>query len=573
MTEDKAKVAEDPAREAASNFIRAMVATDLEAGKHENPVTRFPPEPNGFLHIGHAKSICLNFGLANEFGGQCHLRFDDTNPAKEDQKYVDSIQQDVKWLGFEWGEHLYFASSYFEKLYEYAEQLIKAGKAYVCDLSEEQIQQYRGTVKTPGTPSPYRDRTVEENLDLFRRMRAGEFDDGAKVLRAKIDMASPNMKMRDPLLYRIRRAHHHQTGDEWCIYPFYDFTHCLSDSIEGITHSLCTLEFENNRELYDWVLDNLEVPQPQPRQTEFARLNLSHTVMSKRKLLQLVEDGLVSGWDDPRMPTIAGMRRRGYRPQAIRTFCEKVGVARANSVVDIALLESTVRDDLNPDTPRVMAVLKPLKLVVTNYPEGQEEFFDAPRLPDDPERLGSRPVPFGRELWIEASDFMEDPPKKFFRLAVGKEVRLRWAYLVTCTGFKKNKAGEVVEVHCTYDPETNGGNAPDGRKVKGTIHWVSAAHAVSAEVRVYDHLFGIEYPDQTPGVDFKEELNPRSIEVVPDAKLEQSLRTAKVGERFQFERTGYFIVDPDSTKKKPVLNRIVALRDGWAKIMKKTGGN
>ncbi len=573
MKEQDAKAGEASGREVGPNFVRAMVATDLQEGKHERPVTRFPPEPNGYLHIGHAKAICLGFGIAEDFGGRCHLRFDDTNPAKEDQTFVDSIQEDVRWLGFDWGEHLYFASSYFQQLYDYAEALIEAGKAYVDDLSEEQIQQYRGTVTKPGTPSPYRKRSVKENLDLFRRMRGGEFDDGSKVLRAKIDMSSSNMKMRDPLLYRIRRQHHHQTGDEWCIYPFYDFTHCLSDSIEGVTHSLCTLEFENNREIYDWVLDNLDVPQPQPRQTEFARLALTHTVMSKRKLLQLVNEGRVGGWDDPRMPTIAGMRRRGYRPEAIRTFCDKIGIARANSVVDKALLESTVRDDLNPDTPRVMAVLRPLKLVITNYPEGEEEHFDAPNLPDDPDRLGARSVPFSREIWIEASDFMEDPPKKFFRLAVGKEVRLRWAYLVTCTGFVKNDEGEVVEVHCTYDPDTRGGTPPDGRKVKGTIHWVSAQHAVDAMVRLYDHLFKVEHPDQDPEVSFLDELNEHSLEVVDGAKLEQSLGSAKVGARFQFERTGYFIVDPDSGPDGLVFNRIVALRDSWAKLVKKTGGN
>ena len=573
MKEQDAKAKEASGREVGPNFVRAMVAADIEEGKHPKPVTRFPPEPNGYLHIGHAKAICLGFGIAEEFGGRCHLRFDDTNPAKEDQKFVDSIQEDVRWLGFDWGEHLYFASSYFDQLYNYAEALIEAGNAYVDDLTEEQIQQYRGTVTKPGTPSPFRDRSVNENLDLFRRMRVGDFEDGSKVLRAKIDMSSPNMKMRDPLLYRIRRQHHHQTGDQWCIYPFYDFTHCLSDSIEGVTHSLCTLEFENNREIYDWVLDNLDVPQPQPRQTEFARLALTHTVMSKRKLLQLVNEGRVDGWDDPRMPTIAGMRRRGYRPEAIRTFCDKIGVARANSVVDKALLESTVRDDLNPDTPRVMAVLRPLKLVITNYPEGEEEHFEAPNLPDDPDRLGARSVPFSREIWIEASDFMEDPPKKFFRLAVGKEVRLRWAYLVTCTGFVKNDAGEVVEVHCTYDPETRGGTPPDGRKVKGTIHWVSAKHAVEAEVRLYDHLFKVEHPDQDPEVSFLDELNEHSLEAVKGAKLEQSLGRAEVGFRFQFERTGYFVVDPDSGPNGLVFNRIVALRDSWAKLVKKTGGN
>ncbi|MEL7368089.1 MAG: glutamine--tRNA ligase/YqeY domain fusion protein [Myxococcota bacterium] len=567
-----AKAPETAEREAGPDFIRAKVSADLQAGKHQQPVTRFPPEPNGYLHIGHAKAICLGFGIAEEFKGRCHLRFDDTNPAKEDQKYVDSIQEDIRWLGFDWGEHLYFASSYFERLYEYAETLIKDGKAYVDDQSEEEIQRNRGTVKSAGTPSPFRSRSVEENLELFRKMRDGAFEDGAKVLRAKIDMASPNMKMRDPLLYRIRKAHHHQTGDKWCIYPFYDFTHCLSDSIERITHSLCSLEFENNREVYDWILDNLDVPKPQPRQTEFARLNLTFTVMSKRKLLRLVEEGHVKGWDDPRMPTIAGMRRRGYRPQAIRAFCDKVGVARAISVVDKALLESTIRDDLNPDTPRVMAVLKPLKLVITNYPEGETETFDAPRLPDAPERLGSRKVPFSRELWIEATDFMEDPPRKFFRLAVGKEVRLRWAYVVTCTGFTKNDAGEVVEVQCTYDPETRGGNTPDGRRVKGTIHWVSAEHAVDAEVRLYDHLFKVENPGQDDDVDVVDELNEKSVEIVEQAKVEQSLGDAKDGERFQFERTGYFVVDADSTDARPVFNRTVALKDGWAKLMKKTGG-
>ena len=556
-----------PPTEPGKNFIRAQIEQDVREGKNDaHVVTRFPPEPNGFLHIGHSKAICLNFGVAQELGGRCHLRFDDTNPLKEDTKYVEAIKEDVQWLGFDWGEHLYFASDYFEILYGYAEDLIRAGKAYVDGTTEEDMRRMRGTVTEPGTASPDRGRSVEENLDLFRRMRAGEFEDGEYVLRAKIDLAHPNMKMRDPPIYRIRRVAHHRTGDSWCIYPLYDFTHCLSDAQETITHSLCTLEFENNRALYDWFIEQLKTPSD-PRQIEYARLELTYTLMSKRKLLVLVEEGVVTGWDDPRMPTIAGLRRRGYRPEAIRTFAEKVGVARANSVVEFALLESVVRDDLNPIVPRVMGVLRPLKLVITNYPEDAEDVFDAPRFPDEPEKMGSRPVPFSRELWIEASDFMEDPPKKYFRLSPGREVRLRWAYLVTCTEVVKNEAGEVVEVHATYDPESRGGTPADGRKVKGTIHWVSAKHALEAEVRLYDHLFSAERPGQAE--DWREELNPNSLEVVR-AQLEPSLTSAGPGERFQFERTAFFFTDPvDSAPGAPVFNRIVSLRDSWKKIAKK----
>ncbi|MEO1229457.1 MAG: glutamine--tRNA ligase/YqeY domain fusion protein [Myxococcota bacterium] len=556
-----------PPTEPGKDFIRAQIEQDVQEGKNDaHVVTRFPPEPNGFLHIGHSKAICLNFGVAQEMGGRCHLRFDDTNPLKEDTKYVEAIKEDVQWLGFDWGEHLYFASDYFDILYGYAEDLIRAGKAYVDSTSEEDMRRMRGTVTEPGTASPDRSRSVDENLDLFRRMRAGEFEDGAYVLRAKIDLAHPNMKMRDPPIYRIRRVAHHRTGDTWCIYPLYDFTHCLSDAQETITHSLCTLEFENNRALYDWFIEQLKTPSD-PRQIEYARLELTYTLMSKRKLLELVEEGIVTGWDDPRMPTIAGLRRRGYRPEAIRTFAEKVGVARANSVVEFALLESVVRDDLNPIVPRVMGVLRPLKLVITNYPEDGEDVFDAPRFPDEPEKMGRRPVPFSRELWIEASDFMEDPPKKYFRLSPGREVRLRWAYLVTCTGVVKNEAGEVVEVHATYDPESRGGTPADGRKVKGTIHWVSAKHALEAEVRLYDHLFSVERPGQAE--DWRQELNPNSLEVVR-AQLEPSLKSAGPSERFQFERTAFFFTDPvDSAPGAPVFNRIVSLRDSWKKIAKK----
>lgn len=555
--------------EPGKDFIRSQIERDIAERKNDaQVVTRFPPEPNGFLHIGHAKAICLSFGVAEEYQGRCHLRFDDTNPLKEDTKYVDAIKEDVRWLGYNWGDNLFFASDYFETLYNYAEDLIRADKAYVDSSTEEEMRTLRGTVTQPGTPSSYRSRTVEENLDLFRRMRAGEFDDGEHVLRAKIDLASPNMKMRDPPIYRVRRVHHHRTGDAWCIYPLYDFAHCLSDAQEGITHSLCTLEFENNRELYDWFVAQLATPST-PRQIEFARLELTHTLMSKRKLLQLVEEGVVSGWDDPRMPTIAGLRRRGYRPEAIRTFAEKVGVARALSVVEYPLLESVVRDDLNPVVPRVMGVLRPLKLVITNYPEGQEDVFDAPRLPDDPERMGSRPVPFSREIWIEQSDFMEAPPKKYFRLAPGREVRLRWAYLVRCTDFIKDDEGNIVEVHCTYDPDSRGGTPADGRKVKGTIHWVSVKHALRAKVRLYEHLFSAERPGQKEEGDWKDDLNPNSLEEV-EAYLEPSLASAQGGERFQFERTAFFHVDPvDSTSGNPVFNRIVTLRDSWSKIAKK----
>ena len=552
-----------------TDFIRQIVADDLESGKYRNIVTRFPPEPNGYLHIGHAKSICLNFGVAMEVPvGRCHLRFDDSNPETEDMEYVEAIKGDVRWLGFDWGEHLYHASDYFEDLYGFAVSLIESGKAYVCSLSEEEIRRHRGTVTRPGTESPYRDRTVRENLDLFARMREGEFADGEHVLRAKIDMAAPNMKMRDPLLYRIRHAPHYRTGDEWCIYPMYDFVHCLSDALEGVTHSICTLEFENNREIYDWIIDNVPV-QSKPHQYEFARLNLNYTVMSKRKLVELVEGGHVSGWDDPRLPTIAGLRRRGYTPEAIRNFSDRIGVAKANSVVDVALLEHSVRDDLNTKAPRVMGVLDPLKVVIVNYPEGQQEDFNAPNLPDDPSRMGTRKVPFGREMYIERGDFMEDPPKKYFRLAPGREVRLRWAYLVTCVDVIRDDEGEIVEVHCTYDPETKGGDAPDGRKVKGTIHWVSAAHSLSAEVRLYDRLFTVPTPDGGKEDDFIRHINPQSLDVVT-AKVEPSLAEVVPGERFQFERTGYFVADrEDHTAGKPVFNRIVPLRDSWAKISAK----
>jgi len=556
-----------------TDFIRQIIADDLASGKHDTVVTRFPPEPNGFLHIGHAKSITLNFGVANETpGGSCHLRFDDSNPETEDMEYVEAIKRDVKWLGYDWGDNLFNASDYFEELYGFAVDLIKSGKAYVCSLTEEEIRKYRGTVTRAGDDSPYRDRSVEENLDLFSRMRAGGFKDGENVLRAKIDMAAVNMKMRDPLLYRIRHAPHYRTGDDWCIYPMYDFTHSLSDAIENITHSLCTLEFENNRELYDWIIDNVPSPS-KPRQIEFARLNLNYTVMSKRKLVELVDGGCVSGWDDPRLPTIAGLRRRGVTPEAIRDFCDRIGVAKANSVVDVALLEHSIRDDLNTKTPRVMGVLDPLKVVIVNYseakPDDQTEEFEATYFPDDPPKMGTRKVPFGRELYIERADFMEDPPKKFFRLAPGREVRLRWAYFVTCVDVVKNGNGDIVEVHCTYDPETRGGDAPDGRKVKGTIHWVSAAHALAAEVRLYDRLFTEPNPDADKNVEFTEHLNPDSLKVV-SARVEPSLATAQPGDRFQFERTGYFIADlVDHTAERPVFNRIVPLRDSWGKIVAK----
>jgi glutaminyl-tRNA synthetase len=562
-------MADETPKSPGLDFIRQIIADDLASGKHSTVVTRFPPEPNGYLHIGHAKSICLNFGIAGAIpGGRCHLRFDDSNPETEDMEYVEAIKRDVHWLGFDWGEHLYHASDYFEDLYGFAVKLIEAGKAYVCSLSEEEIRRYRGTVTEAGKHSPFRGRKVEENLDLFGRMRAGEFSDGEHVLRAKIDMAASNMKMRDPLLYRIRHAPHYRTGSDWCIYPMYDFVHCLSDAIEGITHSICTLEFENNRELYDWIIDNVPAP-TKPRQYEFARLNLNYTVMSKRKLVELVEGGHVSGWDDPRLPTIAGIRRRGYTPESIRNFSDRIGVAKANSVVDVGLLEHSVRDDLNTKTPRIMAVLDPLKVVIINFPENQTDELDAPYFPDDPPKMGYRKVPFSRELFIERSDFMEDPPKKYFRLAPGREVRLRWAYFVTCVDVKKDGDGNIVEVHCTYDPETLGGDAPDGRKVRGTIHWVSADHALEAEVRLYDRLFTEPNPDSGKGSEFMQHLNPHSLDVVT-AKVETSLDDAMPGDRFQFERTGYFIADSeDHTPEKPVFNRIVPLRDSWAKIAAK----
>jgi len=550
------------------DFIRQIITDDLKAGKNEGRVmTRFPPEPNGYLHIGHAKSICLNFGVAQEFGGVCNLRFDDTNPTKEEQEYVESIQEDVRWLGFDWGERLYFASDYFQQLYDYALHLIKDGKAYVDDLSADEIREYRGTLIAPGKDSPYRNRSVAENLDLFERMRAGEFPNGARVLRAKIDMASPNLNMRDPVLYRILHAEHHRTGDKWCIYPMYDYAHPISDAIEGITHSICTLEFEDHRPLYDWTLDHLPVPY-RPYQYEFARLNLSYTVMSKRKLLQLVNEGFVKGWDDPRMPTISGLRRRGCTPEAVRTFCEKIGVGRRENIVDLALLEYCVREDLNRRAPRVMAVLRPLKVVIENYPEGQVEELDAVNNPEDA-GMGTRQVPFSRELYIEQEDFMEEPPKKFFRLAPGREVRLRYAYYLKCVGVMKDAAGKVTELRCTYDPETMGGYAPDGRQVKATLHWVSANQAVTAEVRLYDRLFTQPAPGEEHEGNFKADLNPNSLEVLKNCRLEPSLAAARPGDFFQFERMGYFCVDKDAAPGAPVFNRTVTLKDPWAKMQQK----
>ena len=553
-----------------SNFIRNIIAEDLKNNKNDGRVvTRFPPEPNGYLHIGHAKSICLNFGIAEENeGGICNLRFDDTNPSKEDVEYVESIKEDVRWLGFNWNDRLFYASDYFEQLYEYAIQLIKMGKAYVCSLSADEIRESRGTLTRPGKDSPYRNRSVKENLDLFQRMRAGEFEDGTHVLRAKIDMASPNVVMRDPTLYRIRKVPHHRTGDTWCIYPMYDFAHCLSDSIEGITHSLCTLEFENNRELYDWILDELDVD-CHPRQIEFARLNLSYTVLSKRKLVELVHGGHVLGWDDPRMPTISGLRRRGYTPESIRNFCERIGVARRDSTVDIALLEFSIREDLNKQAPRVMGVLRPLRVVIDNYPEGQVEELDALNNPEDLS-MGTRKIPFSRVIYIEQDDFLEDPPKKFFRLAPGREVRLRYAYFITCVDVVKDEeTGEIIELHCTYDPATCGGSSPDGRKVKATLHWISASHAIKAEARLYDHLFLKENPDEEKDVDFKTHLNPNSLKICP-FHVEPGLKDAPSGSRYQFERLGYFCVDShDPSDNAPVFNRTVTLRDTWAKIQKK----
>ena len=555
MSEDTAKPKKD--------FIREIIDADLASGKHTTIVTRFPPEPNGYLHIGHAKSICLNFGIAQEYpDAHCNLRFDDTNPAKEDTEYVDSIQEDVRWLGFDWGENLFFASDYFEKLHAFAIQLIEKKKAFVDSLSAEEIREYRGTLTEPGRPSPYRERTVEENLDLFARMTAGEFEEGQHVLRAKIDVASPNMNMRDPTIYRIRKASHHRTGDTWCVYPMYDFTHGLSDMLEGVTHSLCTLEFEHHRPLYDWFLEVLETP-CRPRQIEFARLNLGYTVMSKRFLLKLVESGRVSGWDDPRMPTISGIRRRGFTAEAIRRFCSRIGVTKFHGMTDLSVLEFNVREHLNEVAPRRMGVLRPLKLVITNYPEAQEESFEAVNNPEDP-KAGKRPVPFSCELYIEQDDFMEDPPRKYFRLAPGREVRLRYAYYVTCDEVIKDGAGNIVEVRCTYDPESRGGGTPDGRKVKGTIHWVSARHAISATVRVIDRLFSVEDPHAAGG-ELEDHLNPDSMATNVDCQVEPSLRDATSGFRFQFERLGYFCVDPDTTKDALVINRTIGLRDSWAK--------
>jgi glutaminyl-tRNA synthetase len=548
------------------HFIEQIIEDDNKSGKFGGRVhTRFPPEPNGYLHIGHAKSICLNFGLARKYGGKCNLRFDDTNPTKEDVEYVDSIMEDVRWLGFQW-DGLYYASDYFEQLHDWAIQLIKAGKAYVCDLTGDQIREYRGTLTKPGKDSPYRNRGVAENLDLFQRMRAGEFPDGSRTLRAKIDMASPNVNLRDPVMYRILHAHHHRTGDQWCIYPMYDFTHGQSDSIERITHSICTLEFENNRPLYDWYCDHLSIYHPQ--QIEFARLNLTYTVMSKRKLLELVKSGCVAGWDDPRMPTICGLRRRGYTPESIRAFCDRIGVSKFPGTIDMAWLEDSIREDLNKRALRRMAVLRPLRVVLDNYPEGQVEELDAINNPEDAS-AGTRKVPFSRILYVERDDFMEDPPKKFFRLAPGREVRLRYGYFITCTNVVKDaKTGAVSELHCTHDPATRGGNAPDGRKVQGTIHWVSAAHAVKAEVRLYDHLFAKPDPDDIPeGSDYKANLNPNSLVTLTACLVEPSLAGAAPGSRFQFERQGYFCVDArDSAPAALVFNRTVSLRDSWAKI-------
>lgn len=555
-------------RETRSNFIKTIIEEDIRNKKNDGRVhTRFPPEPNGHLHIGHAKSICLNFGIADEYNGFCNLRFDDTNPSKEETEYVESIMEDVRWLGYDWEEREFYASDYFDKLYEYAVQLIKAGKAYVCDLNSDEMREYRGTLTEPGRESPYKDRTVDENLELFEQMKAGEFRDGARTLRANIDMASGNINMRDPVIYRIQRETHHRTGDDWCIYPMYDYAHCISDSIEKITHSLCTLEFEDHRPLYDWFLDQLGIFHS--HQIEFARLNLTYTVLSKRKLIQLVDEGHVNGWDDPRMPTISGFRRRGYTPESIRDFCDRIGIAKADSTVDMALLEFCIREDLNKTANRVMAVLRPLKVLITNYPEGESDELDAVNNPEDA-GAGTRKVPFSKELYIERDDFMEDPPKKFFRLAPGREVRLRYAYFITCTDvIKDDRTGEIKEIHCTYDPATRGGDAPDGHKVKATLHWVSAAHSIEAEVRLYDHLFAKDIPDDPKDdKDFRDYLNPDSVETLSSCMLEPGLAKAAVGSRFQFERLGYFCVDPDSTDRLPVFNRTVTLRDTWAKIAK-----
>jgi glutaminyl-tRNA synthetase len=561
-----------PQADRPSNFIRDIILEDLKANKFAGRVhTRFPPEPNGYLHIGHAKSICLNFGLAAEFGGKTNLRFDDTNPEKEEQEYVDSIITDVRWLGFDWEDRLFYASDYFDQLHQWAVQLINAGKAYVCDLSAEEVRQYRGTLNEPGKESPYRNRSVEDNLELFAKMRAGKFPDGSRTLRAKIDMASPNLNMRDPVMYRILHAEHHRTGDKWCIYPMYDFAHGQSDSIEKVTHSICTLEFEDHRPLYNWFIQQLGIFPSQ--QIEFDRLNITYTLLSKRKLLQLVRDGHVRGWDDPRMPTLSGLRRRGYTPEAIRNFCAAIGASKTNGTIELAMLEHFLREDLNQRAPRVMAVLRPLRVVIDNYPEGQVEELEALNNPEDPS-AGTRKVPFSRELYIEQDDFRETPPKKFFRLFPGQEVRLRAGYFIKCTSVVKDeKTDEVVEVHCTYDPATRSGNAPDGRKVKATIHWVSARHAIEAEVRLYESLFSKEDPNDVPeSQEFTANLNPNSLETLTAAKLEPSLASAKPGDRYQFERLGYFCVDPDSTSEKLVFNRTVQLRDTWAKIEKREKG-
>ncbi len=550
------------------DFIRQIVTEDLRTGKHATPVTRFPPEPNGFLHIGHAKSICLNFGIAAEFNGRCHLRFDDTNPSKEESAYVKSIQEDVTWLGFDWGENLFYASDYFDKLYDFAVELIKKEKAFICSLNAEEMRKYRGTLTEPGKDSPYRDRPIQESLELFQGMKEGRFEEGSHVLRAKIDMTSPNLTLRDPIIYRIMNVHHHRTGDKWCIYPMYDFTHCLSDALESVTHSLCTLEFADHRPIYDWVLDVLETP-VHPQQIEFARLNLSYTVMSKRKLMQLVHENLVTGWDDPRMLTISGLRRRGYTPASIREFCKEIGIGKRDSWIDMGVLENAARNDLNVIAPRVMGVLDPLKVVITNYPEDTVEDIEAKNHPQNPD-MGSRTLPFSREIYIERSDFLENAPKKFFRLDIGREVRLRYAYFITCVSVVKDEtSGEVLELHCTYDPETYGGNAPDGRKVKGTIHWVSAAQAVNCEIRLYDRLFLVENPDADKDVNFKDHLNPNSLSSLTECMVEPSLANAEPGTSVQFERQGYFCVDSkDSKPDSLVFNRTVGLRDSWAKRKK-----
>jgi glutaminyl-tRNA synthetase len=561
--------ASDGSSKEVLNFIEQIIEGDLARGKNDGRVhTRFPPEPNGYLHIGHAKSICLNFGLARQYEGKCNLRFDDTNPTKEDVEYVESIMEDVRWLGFDWEDRIFFASDYFEQLYQWAVEIIRAGKAYVCDLTADEVREYRGSLSQPGRESPYRNRSIEENLELFRRMRAGEFPDGSKTLRAKIEMASPNLNLRDPVMYRIIHAHHHRTGNQWCIYPMYDYTHGQSDSIEGITHSICTLEFEDHRPLYDWYIRALGIHHPQ--QIEFARLNLTYTVMSKRKLLRLVQEKHVHGWDDPRMPTLCGLRRRGYTPESIREFCRTIGVAKFNSTIDLVVLENAVREHLNRIATRVMAVLRPLKVIITNWPEGKVEQLEAVNNPENPD-AGLRKVPFGRELYIEQDDFMIDPPKSFFRLGPGREVRLRYAYFIKCHEVITDPAsGRVVALHCTYDPETKGGGAPDGRKVQGTLHWVSAQHAIPAEVRVYDHLFQQPDPEDVPdGLDFLHAMNSNSLEVIKNARLEPYLAAVQPGDRFQFERLGYFCVDPDSREDALVFNRTVALRDTWAKVQKR----